>query len=71
MSAMQVRILPPKPMMNHFDIHGITSSRYGKACEICNDSIASCEEVHLVGDLCTSCEQAVKWAREQIASLKK
>ena len=58
-------------MIHHFDIFGITSPRYGKACEICNVAIASCEEVDLVGDLCTSCEEAVECAKDQRAYLKK
>jgi len=58
-------------MMYHFDIFGLTAFPYGKACDICNDTIASCEEVHLVGDLCVTCEKAVKAAKEQRDYLKK
>lgn len=46
---------------------------YGAGCEICNTSIASCEEVHLLnGDLlCQECKKAVKDAREQALYLKR
>lgn len=45
---------------------------YGASCDICNEHIASCEEVHLLKSfLCANCEKAVKAACDQVKYLEK